>query len=62
VLTTDLAVFVGVLLDSVADSGVVDDRQQLGEVVGQYPVVQGLVAVVQLLEVDVLGQVAGLPL
>src|ERR1700689_1029362 len=37
-------VFVGVPLDRVADSRVVDDRQQLGEVVGQYPVVQGLVA------------------
>ncbi|HTT51021.1 MAG TPA: hypothetical protein VMH35_06465 [Streptosporangiaceae bacterium] len=52
----------GVLPDRLADRGVVDDREQPGQVVGQHLVIQHLVAVVQLLQVHVLGQVAGLSL
>ena len=55
-------VFVGVPLDRVADRRVVDNWQQLRQMLGQHPVVQGLVAVVQLFQVDILGQVTGLPL
>ncbi len=51
-------VLVGVLLDRLPDGRVVDDRQQLGQMVGQHPVVENLIAVVQLLQVYVLGQVA----
>ncbi len=54
-------VLVGVPLDRVADRGVIHDRQQLGQVIGQHLVVQHLVAVVQLLQVHVLGQVGRLP-
>ena len=39
--------------------GVVDDREQLGQVVGQETVVEHLVAVVELVEEDVLVQVGG---
>lgn len=41
-------------LDGLAHGGVVDDGQQLGEVAGQDPVVEGLVAIVELVEEDVL--------
>ena len=54
------AVVAAPLLDGLADRGVVDDRQQLGEVVGEHPVVEDLVAVVELVEEDVLVQVRGL--
>ncbi|MBG9885079.1 hypothetical protein ABE10_00455, partial [Bacillus toyonensis] len=39
--------------DGVADRGVVDDRQKLREMVHQQPVVQGLVPVVQRVQIDV---------
>ena len=41
-------------LDGLAHGGVVDDGQRLGEVAGQDPVVEGLVAIVELVEEDVL--------
>ena len=48
------------LLDGLTDRGIVDDRQQLGEMVGEHPVVEDLVTVVELVEEDVLVQVRGL--
>src|SRR5580704_10314512 len=53
-------VLVAVSLDGLADRGCVDDGQQLAEVVGQYPVIEHLVAVVQRGQVDVLVEGAGL--
>jgi hypothetical protein len=46
----------------VPDRGVVDDGQQFGQVVQQHPVVQHLVAIVQLFHVHVLGEVVTLRL
>ena len=46
-------------LDGLPHRRVVDDGQQLLEVVDQQPVVEHLVAVVQLVEEDVAGQVGG---
>jgi len=54
------AVLVAVSLDGLADRGCVDDGQQLAEVVGQHPVIEHLVAVVQRGQVDVLVEGAGL--
>jgi hypothetical protein len=54
------AVLVAVLLDGLADRRGVDDREQFAEVVGEHPVEQDLVAVVQGGQVDVLVEVAGL--
>lgn len=48
------------LLDRVADSGVVHDRQQFGEVVGEESVLEDLVAFVQRIEPEVLRKVGGL--
>ena len=48
------------LLDGLTDRGIVDDRQQLGEMVGEHPVVEDLITVVELVEEDVLVQVRGL--
>jgi hypothetical protein len=45
---------------AVADRRAVHDGQKLGQVIGQHRVVEHLVAVVQLLHVDVLGQVTGM--
>lgn len=54
------AVFVAVLLDRGAHCRCVDDRQHLGEVVGDQPKEQHLVAVVQRAQVHVLREVTGL--
>ena len=56
------AVLVRVAFDGIADHRIVDDGKQLGQVIEQYLEVQHLVAVVQLLHVDVLRQVAALDL
>ncbi len=56
-----LAVVPAPLFDRVADGRVVDHGQQLGEVVGEQPEEQHLVAVVQLVQVDVALQVGGEP-
>ncbi len=53
-------VLMAVRLDRLAHGRVVDDRQQLGEVIGEQPVVKDLVAVVQLLQMNVRGQIVGL--
>jgi hypothetical protein len=58
---TRAAVLVAVPLDRLANGRVVHDRQQLAQVVGQHPVVQHFVTVVQLLQEDVLEQVARPP-
>jgi hypothetical protein len=55
------AVLMAVTLDGLADRRCVDNWQQLAEVVGQYPIKQHLVAVVQRRQVDVLVEGAGLP-
>ena len=47
----------GVALDGVAHGRVVHDGQQLCEMVDEDPEVERLVAVVQLLEIDVLGEI-----
>jgi len=49
-----------VVLDRLPDGWRVDDRQHLAQVVGQQPVKQDLVAVVQGVQGDVTGQVVGL--
>ena len=51
------AVLVAVALDRLADGRRVDDREHLRQVVAEQPVEEHLVAVVQLAEEDVLGQV-----
>jgi hypothetical protein len=56
------AELVAVPLDRRPDRGGVDDRQHLGDVLGQQPVEQHLVAVSQAGQVQVLGQVIGLAL
>lgn len=53
-------VLVAVLLDRLTHGRVVDDRQQLGKVILQQPVVQHLIAVVHLLKVDELRQIGRL--
>jgi hypothetical protein len=55
-----VAVVGGPLLDRVAHGGVIDDRQQLVEMVTQQLEIQDLVAVVDLVEIDVLLQIGGL--
>ena len=54
------AELIAVSLDGRPDGGGVDDRQHLGDVLGQQPVEQHLVAVPQAGQVQVLGQVIGL--
>jgi hypothetical protein len=54
------AVFVAVPLDRLTHGRVVHDRQQLGEVVAEQPEVEDLIAVVELLQVHVLGHVVRL--
>jgi hypothetical protein len=56
------AELVAVPLDRRTDRGGVDDRQHLGDVLGQQPVEQHLVSVPQAGQVQVLGQVIGLAL
>ena len=56
------AVHVRVLLDGVPDGGVVDDGQQFGEVFGEHLEVEHLVAVVDLFQRQVAGEVVGEPL
>jgi hypothetical protein len=52
-------VLTAVVLDRLPDRWRVDDRQHLAQVVGQQPVKQDLVAVVQRVQGDVTGQVVG---
>ena len=52
----------GVVHDRVPDRGVVHDGQQLGKMLCEQLEVQGLVLVVQLLQIDVLSHVGALVL